>query len=590
MLKKQLIFIFVALALSQSFGANFTSTHGKLSVSNGKILNKNNQEIVLRGMSFYWYQGFWAGSQPGDNFYTSSAVSELANNWNASVVRAAIGNVTRKTDGTSNVSGAVAKAKEMMDWASNNGVYVIIDNHSHIAHRASQTSNVNSFFTQVSAYVKQKSYTHVLYEIYNEPYCDSDDPEPANCGSTAKTTWAQIKSFAQPIITAIRANDPDGLIIVGTPGYSSGIGSARQDPFTGTYAKNVLYTLHFYAGESGHSNYKDALKGAYCANFPVFATEWGVTGASGSGSVNTQNSGDWLSLLEAAKVSNANWSFSNAGGSSAALSGTSVTGGLTTSGNYVKNIISKLNSNQTLANAGLTAKTIDCSSPPPPAGPDGRIEFGYAGSMLNFASKNGADSVNAAGGWALANTSANFTADYTLFNIPKAGTYIIAFSLASTAGGTVSWSGSGIASGQMQYQSTGSLDTFKYTEKQKITINQAPETPLHISFQTSSANSLRARNVYVDVADSADSVKLNISTTPVQKLLKENKNWNYNAATKTFSFEKSEGTLSIVNLRGEKLRLFAAKGTVYLNDLPAGVYIAIYKHGSETAKKTVYLK
>jgi len=553
MFKKTLIFAFAALALSHA--ANFTSTHGKLKVSGGKILDANNQVVVLRGMSMYWYNGPWGGGQPGNQFYTSQVVSDLANDWGASVVRAAIGDKS------------VSMAKSMMDWAKSAGIYVIIDNHSHTAHN--ETDAVKNFFSEVSKYVKDNSYTHVIYEIYNEPQ--------------QGTTWAQIKPFAQTVISAIRTNDPDGLIIVGTPAMSSSIAAPRQDPLTGA---NILYTLHFYAGETGHNVYKDALKGAYCADFPIFVTEWGTSPASGNGTISTSNSDSWISLLEAAKVSHANWSLSNTNESSAALYGTSITSNLTQSGTYVKNLM-KLNSGSSLSQVGLTAQTIDCSSTEP-TGPDGRIKFGYAGSLVNFANKDGADSVNATGGWALVNTSKDFTADYTLFDVPEAGTYIVAFQLASTGDGKISWSGSGVESGEMEFKSTGALDKFKYTDKQKIVVKSAPEAELHLSFQASSANSLRARYLLVDVADSADSVDLGF-TTPVQRYVKENKSWNYNSVAKSFSFNR-EGTLSIVNLRGERVRFFEAKGTVYLRELPAGVYIAVYKHGSETAKKTFYLK
>jgi len=536
MLKKLLIFVLAVFALCNA--ANFTTTHGKLKVSNGKILNKNNAEVVLRGMSLYWYNGPWAGNQPGNQFYTQTVVSDLATNWGASLVRAAIGDKN------------VQIAKNMMDWANIAGIYVIIDNHSHTAHN--ETQAVQNFFSEVSKYAKDKGYTHVIYEIYNEPQ--------------QGTTWAQIKTFAQPVINTIRGNDADGLIIVGTPAMSSSIIAPKNDPLTGTYAHNVLYTLHFYAGETGHNVYKDALKGVYCANFPIFVSEWGTSPASGNGTINTSNSNSWISLLEAAKISHANWSLSNTNESSAALSGTSVTGGLTASGTYVKNLM-KLNSGSSLSSVGLTAQTIDCSSSPEPTGPNGRIEFGYEGAMVNFASKNGADSVNVANSWALANTSANFTADYTLFDIPEAGIYAINFELASTSEGTISWSGSGIENGQVQYKSTNSLNTFGYIGRQKIVINEAPETPLHFSFQASSANSVRARSFYVVKPDSADSVKFGI-TTPIQKLVKEKLN---------------QGTVNVFNLRGEKMG-------VNLKELPTGVYILIYKRGSETAKKTIYLK
>jgi len=576
MLKFRIFFAVALVAFSLGNAASFTSTHGKLSVSGGKILDKNSQEVVLRGMSFYWYNGPWDGWQPGNSFYTSSNVSALANNWNVSVVRAAIGNVQQSP------SEALAKAKDMIKWADDAGIYVIIDNHSHIAHRPAHSTAAQNFFRDVSAYVKQNNYTHVLYEIYNEPVCDWDQANNNDCASNQKTTWAQIKSYAQTVINVIRANDADGLIIVGTPGFSSNITAARNDPISG---KNILYALHFYAGESGHSNYRPALKVAYCKNFPVFVSEWGTSPASGSGTINTSNSNTWISLLEAAKISYANWSLSTAG-SSGALTSTSVNGSLTASGTYVKNLFKLNTSGTSLSNVGLSAETIDCSSPEP-TGPDGRIMFGSNGSLANFASKTDADSVNAKQ-WALVNKAPTFTADYTFIEIEEPGTYLISFYVGATANGTVSWSGSGIDSGQAQITSTGALDTYDYTETKLLKISESPETPLHLSFSMPSANSLYAAYVYAYRASKNDSIKYGIS--PVIKSAMSAKHWNFDAAAKSFVFEQSGGTLAIYNLRGERKMFFSANGNVSIKELPSATYIAVYKRGSESSKKLIHLR
>jgi len=576
MLRFRVFFAIALVAFSLGNAASFTSTHGKLSVSGGKILNKNNQEVVLRGMSFYWYNGPWSGGQPGNQFYTSSNVSAVANNWNASVVRAAIGNVQQ------NPSDALSMAKSMMDWANSAGVYVIIDNHSHIAHRASHSTAAQNFFRDVSAYVKQKNYTHVIYEIYNEPVCDWDQANETNCASNQKTTWAQIKSYAETVINVIRANDADGLIIIGTPSYSGNISSARSNPISG---KNLLYALHFYSGDSGHSNYRLSLEAAYCNDFPVFVSEWGTTAASGGGTVNTSNSNTWISLLEAAKVSHANWSLSNTSESSAALTGTDVSGGLTTSGTYVKNLFKLNTAGTSLSSVGLSARTIDCSSTEP-IGPTGRLMFETNGSLADFASKTGADSANAKL-WSLVNTAPAFTADYTFVGIEKPGTYLIRFYVGATASGTVSWSGPGISSGQAQITSTGALDTYKYTETKLLTVYEYPETPLHLSFSMPSANSLYAAYVYTRLPSEEDSIQYGIS--PVIKSANA-KHWNFDAATKSFVFEENGGTLAIYSLQGERKMFLAANGRASIKELPSATYIAVYKRGSETTRKLIHLR
>lgn len=57
-----------------------------------------------------------------------------------------------------------------------------------------------------------------------------------------------IKPYAQAVISAIRAIDPDNLIVVGTPTWSQDVDVAAADPIAGT---NIAYTLHFYAGTQG---------------------------------------------------------------------------------------------------------------------------------------------------------------------------------------------------------------------------------------------------------------------------------------------------------------------------------------------------
>ena len=45
-------------------------------------------------------------------------------------------------------------------------------------------------------------------------------------------------------MTSIRGQDPDNLIILGTPNWSQRVSEAAADPVR---AHNVLYALHFYA-------------------------------------------------------------------------------------------------------------------------------------------------------------------------------------------------------------------------------------------------------------------------------------------------------------------------------------------------------
>ncbi|MCL2261021.1 MAG: glycoside hydrolase family 5 protein [Fibromonadales bacterium] len=292
---------------------------GKLSVE-GRYLMKNGQPFVLRGMSLYWYKGPWGGTQNGYRFYTRETVMELRDTWGANLVRAAIGNVHE------DAADALGIAKNMMDWTKEAGIYVIIDNHSYRAHRPGRAESTNNFFRDVSAYVQEKSYTHVIYEVYNEPRCDLDNMNYVD--GCPMTTWNQIKAFAEGIISTIRSNDPDGVILVGTPNWSSGLDHVLHPTFAGPIdGKNIMYSFHYYASASAHDAYKTYFKRFYCANLPAFVSEWGTTLANGTMTdngvtypLNWDNNNEWMSIIEGAKVSWANWSIWRSTDDSAVLS------------------------------------------------------------------------------------------------------------------------------------------------------------------------------------------------------------------------------------------------------------------------------
>ena len=96
----------------------------------------------------------------------------------------------------------------------------------------------------------------MLYEICNEP----------NGG----TSWESIKAYAEEIIPVIREKKPDAVILVGTPTWSQEIDKAAESPLED---KNVMYTLHFYAG-----THKDDLRNrleSYAQNgLPIFSVFW----------------------------------------------------------------------------------------------------------------------------------------------------------------------------------------------------------------------------------------------------------------------------------------------------------------------------
>ena len=143
-------------------------------------------------------------------------------------------------------------------------------------------------------------------------------------------------------MNAIRAIDPDNLIVVGTPSWSQDVDVAAADPVSGS---NIAYTLHFYAGTHGQF-LRDKAQTALNRGVALFVTEWGAVNADGNGAVNTGETNAWMTFLKSKGISHANWALNDkAEGASALVPGASTSGGwpanqLTASGTLVKQIIS----------------------------------------------------------------------------------------------------------------------------------------------------------------------------------------------------------------------------------------------------------
>jgi len=307
---------------------------GALSVSGNKVVGANGQPAQLRGMSM-----FWDIFKEGTKYYNSSVVNWLTSDWKVSIVRAAMAfEENGYTPGgdyegyLKNPSWNQQQVETIVDAAIANGIYVIIDLHSHWIgaddHR-SEWPQAKAFFEAMAT--KYGKYPNVIYEIYNEP--------------GEGVGWDKIKPYAETIIPAIRAIDPDNIIVVGTPGYSS-----KVDQVTAlTGVTNVAYTFHFYASEEWHHNNYLPMVKTVANQLPLFVTEWGLSPASGDGAINTAWVEDFMTWMEGAQLSWAAWSICDKVESSAALvSNANSTGNWTEaslkqSGTYLRNKIRELN-------------------------------------------------------------------------------------------------------------------------------------------------------------------------------------------------------------------------------------------------------
>lgn len=264
------------------------SFHGHLSTSGNQLLDQNGNPIILRGMSLFWTN--WGGK-----YYTDGVIATLAQDWNVSVVRLAMG-IENDNGYLQNPEYHKTLIKNMIRAAIREDIYVIVDWHDHNAHF--KKDKAIEFFDEISKEFSE--YPNLIYELYNEPLW---------------IDWSIIKRYADPVIDKIRSNGAKNPIVVGTPAWSQNVDAAISDPIR---KENILYALHFYAAT--HKQWlRDKGNIALAAGLPLMITEFGLSEASGDGRLDYEETDRWLSWAEANGISWVNWSVFDKRESSAAL-------------------------------------------------------------------------------------------------------------------------------------------------------------------------------------------------------------------------------------------------------------------------------
>ena len=260
--------------------AQFVKHHGQLGVSGTQLVDKNNNPIVLRGMSFGWHS-MWP------RFYNEKAVSWLKKDFNCNVVRAAMGIELGEHSYMKDPKFSKEKIEAVIKGAIKADIYVIVDWHSHNIN----LNEAKGFFAEISK--KYSKYPNIIYEIFNEPDHES---------------WAEVKAYSEEIIKVIRENDPKNIILVGSPHWDQDVDIAAADPILGYH--NIMYTMHFYAATHG-KDLRDKTDKAIESGLPVFISESAGMEASGDGSLDLKAWQEYIDWMEAKKLSWITWSVSD---------------------------------------------------------------------------------------------------------------------------------------------------------------------------------------------------------------------------------------------------------------------------------------
>lgn len=275
-MKKILPLIFF---ISISTLAQVVSNNGNLKVIGTQLCNQNGNPIALHGMSFGW-------SCYHPKFYNEKVVSWLVKDWNCSILRAAMG-IEPENGYLQNPIVTEQLIENVIDAAITNDIYVIIDWHSHNLH----LKEAKEFFDKMSK--KYGTQPHVIYEIINEPDQES---------------WEEVKAYSEEIIGTIRKNDPDNIILVGSPHWDQDVNLPADNPIKNV--TNIMYTMHFYAGT--HKQWlRDRTDAALKKGLPIFISECAAMEATGDSNLDESEWQKYIDWMNQKNLSWINWSVSD---------------------------------------------------------------------------------------------------------------------------------------------------------------------------------------------------------------------------------------------------------------------------------------
>nr|UNG40287.1 glycoside hydrolase family 5 subfamily 2 [Agapanthia villosoviridescens] len=285
----------IDFAVSRDAALDTVSKHGQLAVKGRNLVNHYGEKVQLKGMGLFW--SIWM-----PYFYNKTTVDGIKNLCHSNIVRPMMAVDTISGGYLTDPDAEEALIDAVIEAAIADDIYVLVDWQDFEAENHLEQSV--HFFDKLSK--KYGGYPNIIYEPYNEPITED---------------WSNlVKPYHEAVIKAIRANDPDNLIILGTPQYSTRLDLAVADPILNQ--TNIMYSLHFYAGTQQQYN-RDIAKNAIEAGLPVFVTEYGTVNADASPPMNVEQMLLWYDLMDEYNLSYVNFAISDKDeGASALIPGT----------------------------------------------------------------------------------------------------------------------------------------------------------------------------------------------------------------------------------------------------------------------------
>ncbi len=260
--------------------------NGWLSIEKDRIVNENKELVMLRGVNSHHPFEY-------TRLYTYDNLKELRDTWGINVFRIAL--FTDPNDeGYIKNKFLKEDVKKIVDTCIELDMYVIIDWHIlHDNNPQTYKKEAIEFFAEMSE--TYSDVPNVLYEICNEP-------------NGKEVTWDKvIKPYAEELISTIRNNSKNSIIIVGTANWSKDTLSVINNPIE---EKNIIYAVHTYQGDDIYT-VKDYVKLAIREKLPIIITECAATDGSGDGELYYDFFKEWVEYLETNNISWIVWQFSD---------------------------------------------------------------------------------------------------------------------------------------------------------------------------------------------------------------------------------------------------------------------------------------
>lgn len=255
------------------------SDFGKLKLVENQLSDKDGNPVQLKGWSTYSINPYDVEGCLGENQW------ELMKKYGANIVRLVLyagDDNSYKNDRDKYKDLVKNSIKELAE----KNMYCLIDWQKSDPTASDYNFDPNDylndakdFFNDISKFCFENEYNNVLYEICGEP----------NCG------WMKIKTYAESVLPAITANQPDAIVVVGTDQWCQKIMEPVSNPLSSQWKKNVVYSFHYDACNhySLLGDFRNAQK-----LIPVFVSEWTAMKFNGDGPFCAENADQLMSDCE----------------------------------------------------------------------------------------------------------------------------------------------------------------------------------------------------------------------------------------------------------------------------------------------------